>query len=111
MVMCLCVLLLLLLQMGILALQPVVNRKLSGSKGRQCQLFRPNPPRMVDIPLIPALICTTAGIFAIFNLENPLDLTDQGLAKSRAQRRAEKLARGELPKSKEGESIESSRLR
>jgi hypothetical protein len=66
---------------------------------------------MVDIPLIPALICTTAGIFAIFNLENPLDLTDQGLAKSRAQRRAEKLARGELPKSKEGESIESSRLR
>lgn len=106
MVLCFCVLLLL-LQMGILlALQPVVSYKLSYCKGRQRQLFRPNPPRMVDIPLIPTLICTTAGIFAIFNLENPIDLTDQGLAKARAQRRAEKLAKGELPKSKEGVSVE-----
>lgn len=108
MVLCLCVLLLLLLQMGILlALHPMASHKLSYCKGPQRQLFRPNPPRMVDIPLIPALIVTTAGIFAIFNLENPIDLTDQGLAKARAQRRAEKLARGELPKSKEGGFVES----
>ena len=56
----------------------------------------------VDIPYIPALIGTAGLVFAIFNIENPVDLTDAGKAKAKAKRRAEKLARGESIQPKEG---------
>lgn len=51
---------------------------------------------MMDIPLIPTMLVTVGVTFAIFNLENPVDITDQGLAKARLQRRKEKLERGEI---------------
>lgn len=55
-----------------------------------------------DIPIIPAIIGVSVGVFAIFNIENPVDLTDSGRAKAKAKRRAERLARGETIKPKEG---------
>ena len=59
-----------------------------------------------DIPLVPAIIGTAVAVFAIFNIENPVDLTDRGRADARAKRRAERIARGETfnPKDKESES-------
>ena len=56
----------------------------------------------IDIPYIPALIGTAGLVFAVFNIENPVDLTDAGRAKTKAKRRAEKLARGESIQPKEG---------
>mmetsp|Transcript_14289 Transcript_14289/g.21327 ORF Transcript_14289/g.21327 Transcript_14289/m.21327 type:complete len:89 (-) Transcript_14289:461-727(-) len=56
----------------------------------------------MDIPYIPALIGTAAIVFAVFNIENPVDLTDSGRAKAKAKRRAERIARGEVLKPKEG---------
>ena len=56
----------------------------------------------IDIPYIPALIGTAGLVFAVFNIENPVDLTDAGKAKAKAKRRAEKLARGESIQPKEG---------
>ena len=63
-----------------------------------------------DIPLVPTLIATTAVVFAIFNIDNPVDLTDQGRAKARAKARAEKLARGDLP-AKSNEELDPYRWR
>jgi len=50
----------------------------------------------MDIPLIPTALVTVGITFAIFNLDNPIDLTDQGLAKARLQRRKEKIEKGEI---------------
>lgn len=50
----------------------------------------------MDIPLIPTALVTVGITFAIFNLDNPIDLTDQGLAKARLQRRKEKIENGEI---------------
>ena len=60
----------------------------------------------IDIPLIPAIIGTAVAVFAVFNIENPVDLTDRGRAEARAKRRAERIAKGETfnPKDKESES-------
>jgi hypothetical protein len=57
----------------------------------------------VDVPLIPTLILSTAGIFAIFNIDNKIDITDKGLAEARRKKRNERIARGEdlNPKNKE----------
>lgn len=72
-------------------------------KNRNTKLLNRNQLSMAfDIPLIPAIIGAGVVVFGIFNIENPVDITDAGRAKARAQRRAERLARGELPKSKEG---------
>jgi len=48
-----------------------------------------------DIPLIPSLLLSTAVVFGIFNIENPVDITDAGKAEARKKRRAERIARGE----------------
>ena len=48
-----------------------------------------------DIPTIPALIGSVAIVFGVFNLDNQVDLTDTGRAKSRAQKKAEKLVKGD----------------
>ena len=50
----------------------------------------------MEIPLIPTALVAVGLTFAIFNLENPTDLTDQGLAKARLQRRKEKIEKGEI---------------
>jgi hypothetical protein len=57
---------------------------------------------LYDIPLIPAIVGAGALVFAVFNIENKVDLTDQGRADAARKRRAERLARGEAPKSEEG---------
>ena len=36
-----------------------------------------------DIPLLPTLVLTTLGIFAIFSIDNKIDITDAGRAESR----------------------------
>ena len=52
--------------------------------------------------LIPAFIFSTGLIFAIFNIENKIDITDKGLAESRRKKRNERLAKGEdLSRNKE----------
>eukprot|EP01036_Dinobryon_divergens_P029905 gene29905-39075_t len=56
----------------------------------------------IDIPMVPAIIGTAVAVFAVFNIENPVDLTDRGRAEARAKRRAERIAKGETfnPKDK-----------
>lgn len=48
-----------------------------------------------DIPYIPALVVSTALVFAIFNIDTDIDLTDAGKAEARRKKRAERLVRGE----------------
>ena len=48
-----------------------------------------------DFPLIPSVLLATLGIFALFNIDNDVDLTDAGRADARRKRRAERIARGE----------------
>jgi hypothetical protein len=87
-----------------------LNKNPSISFGRKQLVEKPPSPfarfspvlRMVDFPLIPVLIGTAGVVFAVFNIENPVDLTDQGRAKARSIKRSERLARGEAPKSTEG---------
>ena len=50
----------------------------------------------MDIPLIPTALVTVGITFAIFNLDNPVDLTDQGIAKAKLQRRKERIEKGEI---------------
>jgi len=66
-----------------------INNKIIINRNEDTKLF-------MDIPLIPTALVTIGITFAIFNLDNPVDLTDQGLAKARLQRRKEKLERGEI---------------
>mmetsp|Transcript_17862 Transcript_17862/g.17937 ORF Transcript_17862/g.17937 Transcript_17862/m.17937 type:complete len:131 (-) Transcript_17862:95-487(-) len=51
------------------------------------------------IEFIPALLGTTAIVFAAFNIDNKVDLTDAGRAAARSKKRAEMRARGEVSKS------------
>jgi len=37
---------------------------------------------------VPAVVITTAAVFALFNIENKIDLTDAGRAAARAKRKA-----------------------
>eukprot|EP01041_Mallomonas_annulata_P013483 gene13483-28580_t len=50
---------------------------------------------------IPAAIVTCGVVFAVFNIDNKVDLTDAGQAATRAKRRAELKSKGELPKPSE----------
>ena len=61
----------------------------------------------IDIPLVPAIIGAAVAVFAVFNIENPVDLTDRGRAEARAKRRAERIAKGETfnPKDKAGSDL------
>ena len=61
----------------------------------------------IDIPMVPAIIGTAVAVFAVFNIENPVDLTDRGRAEARAKRRAERIAKGETfnPKDKAGTGL------
>jgi len=61
-----------------------------GSRQRAAPLVRH------DIPLIPAVLGSTALIFALFNIDNKVDLTDVGLAKAKQKRRQERISRGEF---------------
>ena len=38
-----------------------------------------NSLQLNDIPLIPTIIGATVIVFGVFNIENPVDLTDQGV--------------------------------
>jgi hypothetical protein len=58
-----------------------------------------------DIPLIPAAIVSTIAVFAIFNVNNPIDLTDSGIAKAKTLKRAERIAKGLPKRSTEGIQI------
>ena len=54
--------------------------------------------------LIPTLLGTTAVVFFVFNgvdVNSQVDLTDQGLAKAKAKRYAERKAKGLVPENKE----------
>jgi hypothetical protein len=55
-----------------------------------------NTKLYMDIPLIPTALVTVGITFAIFNLDNPVDLTDQGIAKAKLQRRKERVEKGEI---------------
>lgn len=48
-----------------------------------------------ELPLIPAIVGTTAVVFALFNIpENKIDLTDKGIAESKLKRKRERIASG-----------------
>ena len=49
----------------------------------------------IDIPLIPAVLLTTGAVFAVFNIDNKVDLTDSGRAAAKRQKRLEREAKGE----------------
>ena len=56
-----------------------------------------------DVPLIPAIVLSSAAVFAVFNIENKVDLTDEGRWKARKARRDAKIASGQTPpRKKEG---------
>ena len=48
---------------------------------------------------LPAVVVTTAVVFAVFNIENKIDLTDAGRAAARAKRKALKKQTNEVDKS------------
>ena len=49
-----------------------------------------------ELPLLPAIVGTTALVFAIFNIpENKIDLTDKGVAASKLKRKRERIASGQ----------------
>jgi hypothetical protein len=57
---------------------------------------------LYDFPLIPAIGLSALGIFAIFNIENKVDLTDEGIYKMKKAKRDARIARGDvLPKKDE----------
>ncbi len=61
--------------------------------------------------LVPALVLSTGLIFAVFNIENKVDITDKGLAEARKKRRMERLARGEDLSGRNKESLDPYRWR
>lgn len=55
-----------------------------------------------QIPLPVLVLCSGALVFGIFNVNINVDLTDEGIAKAKLQRRKDRIARGEvLPKKNE----------
>lgn len=52
----------------------------------------------IDIPFIPAVLLTTGAVFAVFNIDNKVDLTDSGRAAAKRQKRLEREAKGEYKK-------------
>ena len=57
-----------------------------------------------QIPLPVLVLCSSALVFGIFNININVDLTDEGIASAKLKKRQERLARGEvLPK--KGEDI------
>lgn len=48
----------------------------------------------LDIPLIPAIAISTAAIFAVFSIDNKMDLTDEGVYKAKKMKRDARLAEG-----------------
>ena len=61
--------------------------------------------------LAPALVLSTGLIFAVFNIENKVDITDKGLAEARKKRRMERLARGEDVSGRNKENLDPYRWR
>ena len=84
------------------------------------KIARKSSLKMLDIPYIPAIIASGALVFAgrwiypfhwqhalpklmiflmnncaVFNIDNKVDLTDQGLAEARRKKRLDRIARGE----------------
>ena len=55
----------------------------------------------LDVPLIPAILLSSAAIFAVFNIENKVDLTDEGRWRAKKARREAKIASGVEVKKKE----------
>ena len=55
-----------------------------------------------QIPLPVLVLCSGALVFGIFNININVDLTDEGIAKAKLQRRKDRISRGEvLPKKNE----------
>lgn len=55
-----------------------------------------------QIPLPVLVLCSSALVFGIFNININVDLTDEGIASAKLKKRQERLARGEvLPKKSE----------
>jgi hypothetical protein len=48
----------------------------------------------LDIPLIPAVALSSLAIFAVFNIDNKIDLTDEGVYKAKKARREAMRAEG-----------------
>lgn len=61
--------------------------------------------------LVPALVLSTGLIFAVFNIENKVDITDKGLAEARKRRRMERLARGDDVSGRNKENLDPYRWR
>ena len=57
--------------------------------------------KLSGLEYIPAVLGSTALIFAVFNIDNKVDLTDAGKAATRMKRRTELKAKGEFPKPKD----------
>ena len=58
---------------------------------------RKAPALAFEVPLIPALIGSTALVFAVFNIpDNKIDLTDEGMWKAKQKRRQERIASGQF---------------
>lgn len=49
-----------------------------------------------QIPLPVLVLCSSALVFGIFNININVDLTDEGIASAKLKKRQERLARGEL---------------
>ena len=64
------------------------------------QSFKTSPLSLmigpIDVPLIPAVLLSTGAVFAVFNIDNKVDLTDAGRAQSKKQRRLEREAKGKF---------------
>ena len=71
----------------------VVNKRAEPRK--DVSLRRNAALGLPDFPLIPTILVATLGVFALFNINNDVDLTDAGRADARRKRRAERIARGE----------------
>lgn len=62
-------------------------------KNKQVVQMFGNPFEAIPLPI--SILTVTAVTFAVFNIENKVDLTDQGIAKTRLKKRQDKIARGE----------------
>ena len=55
----------------------------------------------LEVPLIPAILLSSAAVFAVFNIENKVDLTDEGRWRAKKARREAKIAAGHEVRKKE----------
>ena len=55
----------------------------------------------LEVPLIPAILLSSAAVFAVFNIENKADLTDEGRRRAKKARREAKIAAGQEVRKKE----------